>query len=145
MNHDVNVKVDTSALDSKFQQVKKHFCENKKTYLAGVGGAAFASITCIVMRGVASQSISPGISGTASRGISVTGKKIAMTNVSLISANRQGPPSWVIRCLETGNIFTSQHAAAIEMGLPESELSKHLNGFMDHVRGNTFERICIAA
>jgi hypothetical protein len=63
----------------------------------------------------------------------------------MIEANRQGPPSWVVRCKETSDIFMSQKAAAKEMGLSASHLSDHLSGGMDHVRGFTFERICMAA
>ena len=111
------------------------------------------------LRSNASQRISLGIPETASRGIPVTGENVAinkasniligksnvLNNVSYISANRQGPPSWVVRCIETGKIFTSQHLTALEMDLPENELSRHLNGALDHVRGFTFERICMAA
>ena len=59
------------------------------------------------MRDVAKQPISRGIPVTADRGIAVIGKKVSLNNVSYISSDRQGPPSWVIRCLETGEIFMS--------------------------------------
>lgn len=126
------------------EKAVKNWEDHKKIYI-GIGVGLLAGITCSMMRDIVQQSISRGISVTADRGISVIGKKVAMNNVSYISANRQGPPSWVIRCLETGAIFTSQRIAAMEMGLPENEISKHLNGLMDHVRGNHFERICLAA
>lgn len=129
-------------MGQKIEKIKTHFRENKKTYLVGIG---VAGITAIIMRGIASQSISRGISVTAERGISVLGKKVVMENVSYISSNRQGPPSWVIRCKETNDIFTSQRSAASEMNLSDSEISKHLNGLMDNVRGFHFERICMAA
>lgn len=67
------------------------------------------------------------------------------TVVSVISADRSGPPSWVVRCKETGDVFSSQKSAALVMDLSQSELSKHLNGMMDHVRGYHFDRICMAA
>jgi hypothetical protein len=125
-------------------KIVTHVQEHKEIYI-GIGVGALAGITCTVMKSIAQQPISRGISVTADRGISVAGKKVSLNNVSYIYANRQGPPSWVVRCIETGVIFTSQHSAAMEMGLPEAELSKHLNGLMDHVRGNHFERICLAA
>ncbi len=68
-----------------------------------------------------------------------------LNSVSFILSNRQGPPSWVVRCKETGDIFASQNSAANGMNLPANEISKHLNGVMDTVRGFTFERICMAA
>jgi hypothetical protein len=125
--------------------VKDHLKENKKFYIGLGAGVALAGITAPIVRGVVHQPISRGISVTADRGISVVGKKVSMSNVSYISADRQGPPSWVVRCKETGAIFTSQRSAATEMGLHETEVSKHLNGLMEHVRGNHFERICMAA
>lgn len=107
--------------------------------------ATIAGFTYVIMRGVALQPIDRGISVIAKRGISVLGKKVVMNNVSYISSNRQGAPSWVVRCIETGSIFPSQRLAALTMDIPEREISKHLNGIMDNVRGFTFERICMAA
>lgn len=124
--------------------IKDHIERHKVAY-SFAAGAALAGITAVIVRDFVSLPISHGTSVTAKRGISVLGRKVVMNNVSYISANRQGPPSWVVRCIETGAIFTSQHAAATEMGIPASELSKHLNGLMDHARGNHFERICLAA
>jgi hypothetical protein len=125
--------------------IKAHVGRHKTIYCSVGTGIIVAGITYTITRGVASQSISGGISVTAKRGISVLGKKVVMNNVSYISANRQGSPSWVVRCLETGEIFTSQLSAARELDIPASEISKHLNGLMDHVRGYHLERVCLAA
>lgn len=99
------------------------------------------------------------IHGTTSPGNPGTGESVSVDNafhsffskttvlndISYIPANRQGPPSWVVRCLETGGIFPSQRQTAVGMDLPENELSQHLNGTIPHVRGYHFERICMAA
>jgi hypothetical protein len=122
----------------RYQKVKQHLKDNKKIYLAMSGSVVFAGISCFIVRGIASQRIDRGISVVADR-------SVVTNNVSLISSRRQGAPSWVIRCLETGKILSSQLSAAKEMELPASEISKQLNGIMDHVRGYHFERICIAA
>ena len=133
-------------MDNKLENVKNHLSERREFYIGVSCGVAAVGITCLIMRGVASsQPIGHGISVTAERGISVLGKKVVMNDVSYIVSNRQGPPSWVVRCVETGGIFSSQNSAAREMGLSTAELSKHLNGLMDTVRGYTFERICMAA
>jgi len=129
-------------------RVKKHVKEHREVYIIGAAclSAGFlAGKTWPIVRGVDYQPISRGISVAADRGISVVGKRVSMNNVSYISSNRQGPPSWVVRCLDNGVIFTSQRSAAIEMELPENEISKHLNGLMENVRGYRFERICLAA
>lgn len=131
---------------SKKDRIKQHFSENKKFYFGAMTGIGIAEISWFIMRGVAAQRINRGISVVADRGISVIADRSVVTNnVSLISSRRQGAPSWVVRCLETGDIFSSQLSAAKEMDLPASEISKQLNGIMDHVRGYHFERICLAA
>jgi hypothetical protein len=138
------------------EEIKSHFERNKRTYI--IGGAVLAGITCLVMRGHAFQHIGRGIPVAAKGGIPVLGENVVnvrplslfsnrMTNhiVSVIESGRQGPPSWVIRCKETGEIFTSQAGAAREMDLPANEISRQLNGLIDHVRDFHFERICLAA
>ena len=127
------------------EELKKHLSDNKKFYIGLSAGAGIAGITYLIMRNNSTQPISRGIAVTASRGIAVTGKKVVMENVSYISSNRSGPPSWVVRCVQTGQIYTSQTSAANEMGLKASEISRHLNGLRDTVRGYTFERICLSA
>ena len=79
------------------------------------------------------------------RGGLVLGNSYALNDVSFIFSNRQGPPSWVIRCKETGDIFSSQAKAALEMNIEASRISEHLNGVRDSVNGYHFERICLAA
>lgn len=132
-------------MTKRTETIKTHFREHKEAYIVGGVCLSFATITALIMRDIKSQHISHGSSVTAKRGISVLGKNVVMNNVSYISAHRQGPPSWVVRCLETDKIFTSQNSAAEAMDLSSSEISKHLNGLMDHVRGFHFERICLAA
>ena len=133
-------------MGQKAQKIKKHVKRHEVLYSFLGKGVVIAGITALIMRGVASQHINRGISVVADRGISVFADRSVVTNtVSLISSRRQGAPSWVIRCIETGVIFTSQLKAATEMELPASEISKQLNGTMDSVRGYTFERICMAA
>lgn len=144
------------------KKAKKHIKKHKTEYYCIVTGVVVAGITLLIMRSRSDSSISRGIPVTAKRGLAVPGEasvnalevnrgglvlgnSYALNNVSFISSNRQGPPSWVIRCLETGAIFASQNLCANEMGVAKSEVSKHLNGFLDNVQGYHFERICLAA
>jgi hypothetical protein len=125
--------------------IKAHIEKHKVAY-SFAAGAALAGITAVIMRDVISQPISRGPAVTAQGGnVAVLGKRAVMSNVSFVSANRPGPPSWIVRCLETNEYFSSQKKAALTMGIPQSELSQHLNGLRDTVRGRTFERICLAA
>ena len=141
----MDIKVETP-IETKWNKIKEHISKHKTVYACTTTGIVVAGITSCIMRGVASkQSISCGHAVAAKRGIAVLGKRVVMNNVSYISADRKGPPSWVVRCKETGDIFTSQRAAAIEMNLDYTKLSKHLNGMLEHANGYTFERVCMAA
>lgn len=118
--------------------------EHVKKYQLVYVSIGVATITCLIMRGVASQSASRDVIVTAGRDAIVARKGIAMDNVSFISSNRQGPPSWVVRCLETGDVFTSQNSAAAELGITATNISRQINGLQENAQGFHFERLCIA-
>lgn len=61
-------------------------------------------------------------------------------------ARKQGPPSYVIRCRETGEIFTSQAEACRILGIHPSRLSRHLNGHEGYetILGNSWKRSAVA-
>ena len=127
-------------------KIKEHLKCNKKVYIAvGSTTIVVAGTTALIMRRCSSNPINHGTSVIAENGFSVLGKKVSLNNVSYFASGRQGPPSWVVRCVETDQVYTSQRSAAIAMDLSAAEISKHLNGLMDHVRGYHFERICMAA
>jgi hypothetical protein len=140
--------------DKAFEGITNHVKRHKVAYSFGAG-VAVAGLTCLIMRGVYSQHIRGAVGVPAQGAVGVLGVSDVNIHplsffskqnvVTVIEANRQGPPSWVVRCKETLDIFPSQKAAAKEMGLSASHLSDHLSGGMDHVNGFTFERICMAA
>jgi hypothetical protein len=119
--------------------IKKHLQDNKEVYIAGATGLLIGGIAIVLCKRYP----------LALENSSISVKPIAFLArqnvVTVIEANRQGSPSWVVRCKETGQIFMSQKSAAEAMGLPASDISRHLNGVLDHARGYTFERICMAA
>lgn len=139
-------------------RILAHFKKRKTLYIS-IGcvaiGIGIAVLTGHIMKNFNSR----GIPVTTSRGIPVTGEgseffanhqgglftKNVTNFTQTVNAYRQGPPSWVIRCLETGESFMSQNKAATAMGLSPAEISRHLNGALDDVRGYHFERICMAA
>lgn len=128
------------------EKLKAHIEKHKLVYACTTTGVVVAGITWVIMRSIASQHISRGIAVAADRGIAVVADRSVVTNnVSYISSRRQGSPSWVIRCIETGEIKESQRAMALLMDLFESDLSQHLNGRKPDVNGYHFERICLAA
>ena len=128
MNHDVNVKVDTSALDSKFQQVKQHFRENKKTYLVGVGSALVGA----AVMGRGAQIVD---------GFKLVHVQWKSPNVYNVALTRRGHPGFIVKCIETGETFASQGRAAEACGISSAALSQHLNGMKAHAQGLHFERL----
>jgi hypothetical protein len=79
--------------------------------------------------------------------LAMLAKKIVIKDSVLLFstyARDQGPPSWVIRCVETKSIFTSQLHAAKAMSLDPSSISRHLNGTKEHVNGYHFVRVAMA-
>lgn len=135
-------------IEMNTDKIKQHLRDNKTHYIWGSVTVVVAGITCVIVKGrCSSHRIDRGISVVADRGISVIAdRSVVKDNVFHISKHsRRGAPSWIVRCVETGEVFSSQREAAEAMGLSQSEISKHLNGLMDHVRGFTFERIAMAA
>jgi len=65
--------------------------------------------------------------------------------VTVVKADRQGPPSWIIECIETGEKAFSQNSMAHLKGISRSKLSQHLNGSREHVDGLHFKRLAMAA
>jgi hypothetical protein len=153
------LSIKENCMKQRLEKVKTHVKAHKVIYTSIGVGIVVAGFTYLITRDIDSRHISRGIPVTASRGIPVTGESVGINNVSqsligsntvlnsvsYFAANRQGPPSWVVRCLENDMVCTSQHAIALAMDLPESEISRHLNGSIDNVRGFHFERICMAA
>lgn len=128
-----------------YARVKQHIKDHKELYI-GLGiGVGLAGITALIMRTHSGSTILRDTVVEAQRDIVVLGKNATLNKVSYFDSLRQGPPSWVVRCLETGQVFTSQRAAALAMDLSEANLSQHLNGVRDHVNNFHFERICLAA
>lgn len=122
-------------------EIKSHFERNKAAYISGIMFVGFA----FLMTKSSSSHIDREISVTAKNGVAVNGNKVMLSNVTVIAANRQGPPSWVIHNKTTGDFAPSQRAMAIHDGISESNLSQHLNGIQDSVSGMKYERVCMAA
>ena len=120
-----------------FDKVKEHVGRHKVAYTAGamvvVSGASFY---------VGARVGSP-IAFTQKGTIVGINNKLYQTVVVLV--NRQGPPSWMIRCVETGEEFLSQRSAAFTHNLTERELSRHLNGMLESVGGKHYIRTGLAA
>jgi hypothetical protein len=127
--------------------IRAHVDRHKNLYYVG-SLAVVAGITYAITRSTIAQRVM-GEGLNAQRALTNTAsfsfaKNATLNNVSFIVSNRQGPPSWVIKCVETGEEFLSQRSTAIAKGLRQSDLSQHLNGLQENVNGLHFERLCLA-
>ena len=121
-------------------KVKEHVGRHKVAYSLG---------TIVVIAGVSYWvGVRTGSSFTLSE-LSNKGTVVGINNkmnqtvVQLV--DRSGPPSWVIRCIETGEETLSQHEMASLHGLRVSDLRAHLNGYLDSVNDKHYVRLGLAA
>ena len=126
---------------AKYQEISAHIEKNKNVYISAVASSA---ITAAVLLMLKQSSTSSPINVDAGRDAIVAGRDVVMENVKMISADRQGPPSWVIRNKMTNHVEKSQRRMALHDGVSQSTLSRHLNGLRDHANGMEYERLCLA-
>lgn len=62
-------------------------------------------------------------------------------NAVITFLERRGHPGFVVKCLETGEVFASQNRCASLLGINPADLSKHLRGLKVHAGGLHFERL----
>lgn len=115
------------------QKVKGHFKKHKVKYI--VGG------TCLVVGGTVGYYL--GNKGIINVQLVNTGsvEQHQYIDKSVNILSRRGHAGDVIRCLETGETFASQKRAAVVYGVNQGDISKHLKGKKDNVKGLTFEKV----
>ena len=142
------------------ETIKKHFAEHKEVYI-GIGiGLTLAGITWVIVRGKSTDlvagSVPDLVAGTGDSAGSVVDNTTrsfsfgfnnhttSINNaVTTIHTGTRGNPGFVTRCIETGELFETQDAAARAFGIPAEFLSKHLNYGRPLKEGLHFERLGI--
>lgn len=64
--------------------------------------------------------------------------------VTVIEREGRGHPGYLVRCLETNDIYPSQTAAAKALDIPPSVITDHINGKFPDAHGFHIERIAIS-
>ena len=124
-----------STTDTEYEtrktRIKNHLQTHKTTYIAGTTGiiVGAAGATLLIAR------VNPQINVIR---ILSSGDDYITQITELV---RRGHPGYVVKCIETGETFASQGRAAELLKLSASDLSKHLNGMKDAVKGLHFARI----
>lgn len=125
----------------KYEQIKGHVERNKPFY-AFAGGIVVTAVVIVVTKRVDMRYLG----GTVRTALLAKNVTVKDSGVLLIQTFERwtGSPSWMVRCVETGRVFTSQADAAKIMDLSPTTLSRHLNGLRDHVNGYHFVRVAMA-
>jgi hypothetical protein len=126
-----------------YDKVKDHIKRHKEAYI--VGAVGFATIACLSMRGRYAA-----VRGATDESVQVHVRPLAFlsnqhnTVVTEIHRGGTGAPSYIVRCIDTGETWLSQRQAAIAHKIPGSELSAHLNGKFPEINGHQYERLGLA-
>ncbi len=122
-------------MNENIEKAKKHLKENHKVYIGTSTGFVVGIAASVFVHNNGVYNI-----------LNSFNFNWKSTNIGINLPERLGHPGWIIRCLETDDIFPSQNNAAKSMGLNPRTLSAYLNGKTSSisVSGFTFERICEA-
>lgn len=113
-----------------YQKVKGHLQRHKEAYVTGAGCMA---IGLAVGKGPELKQVVDSFK---------IQYKTVTTNVVTANLTRRGHPGYIVKCVETGEMFASQNRAAEAFrSVTPANLSQHLNGRMSHAGGMHFERI----
>lgn len=129
-------------------KLKEHFKRHKNFYFGLAIGIGVAGITYAIMKekpiGLPSGSM-PELPSGSGPSIFVSGDSnhLAPIITTNVYNKGRGHPGYFVRCVESGEIFSSQKKAANFFGITESNLSSHLNGLFDDCNGLHFERISV--
>lgn len=157
-NIEINVNVGFNKPD--IQAIKDHIERNKKRYICAgvvVGTLVFALITHRIVRRTR-YPIALGAKDAVAHG--ATSSVVQLENAPSIFyksksidyhpshtvnyyTGKKGHPGFMTRCLETGEIFSSQKKAAKAYDVTEKMISGNLNGRLPDVNGLHFERVSV--
>jgi len=128
----MNEKVEKAKVESekKGKKIRKHFKNNKVVYLVGLGCTTLGALSTLAV--VSSPLVS-------NRLIQVLTYKSSQTLEVWIEA--LGDPGNVIQDMTSGIIYASQGQAARELGLNPADISRHLAGHNDAVKGHIFTKL----
>jgi|KBSMisStaDraftv2_1062788.scaffolds.fasta_scaffold27891_6 hypothetical protein len=116
-------------------QVKAHISRNRERYITG-SVVVVAGITCYIVRGRT-------VAGFAASEVNI--RPFAFFSkqnvVTVIEREGRGHPGYLVKCLETGDIFRTQGDAARALGVDGKTMTRHILGDLPHVNDLHFERL----
>ena len=122
---------------SNVEQIKKHFKKNKVVYIStgcGVGVGLVAGI--LISKNVVNKTTVAEMKNVVAwKPTQITKQVIEVTIEAL------GDPGNVVQDTTTGIIYASQNQAARELNLRASDISRHLSGYTNNVKGHVFVKL----
>lgn len=113
-----------------FDRIKMHFRDNKKTYVA-VGIAVV--VTAVICKRKEMFLIVDSFNMKINSPVT--------NNIPRIEFVYRGLPSHILQCDQTGDATGSINRMAELLNLNASEISQHLRGLRDDVKGYTFTKL----
>ena len=138
-------------------QIKKHYEEYKTAYYI-CGGAILVVASVLITRGIMKKNLSGVLSVPDTGMLSVPSPNVQLEDsasllfaqgnninqkVKVIYKGEKGHPGFITKCLETGDVFSSQKKAATFANTSPSNMSSHLSGLFEDVNGLHFERVVV--
>ena len=144
-------------------KIKEHLKKYKVCYVGAACLVVGAGFTCLMMRKDIGLLCGPnsrllcGHEGSGKIAVDNTARSfsfnafsdnsgnttITHNAVTTIHNNSRGHSGFVTRCLETGDVFSTQNAAAKAFDISPSVMSSHLNKGVPLDQGLTFERLAV--
>jgi hypothetical protein len=119
-------------MSEKTEKIKKHFRDNKKSYV--IGGSCL-TIGVVVGVVICRQTTQVAIANPAV----VNWKPVS--NIVQIQMVRPGQKAFVVQCLDDQRIWPSITAAAKDLGIDPKLISGNIKGLLDDAKGLHFEKI----
>jgi len=128
-------------MHERFEKIKAHLEKHKTLYACVATAAGVATFTAVIMRGryVENPMGSNGHDGATVRLLSFLSNRPSV--VTVIQREGRGHPGYIVRCIETGDVFLSQTQAAAAMLIPEKVISHQITGKTLDANGYHFERV----
>lgn len=129
---------------SKIETIKTHVREHKKAYVIGGTVAAVGVATGVgYILGV--RTTPKNVETLVAPSNTINGLAWKPTQTIEVVVEALGDPGNIVQDLTTGTIYASQNQAAKAVGATSGEMSKHLNGLSNAVKGHKFARLGKAA
>ena len=130
-------------VEGKIKKIKKHFRDNRKTYITHtIVALAATAVTALILASRRNEINVETGDGDIQTNFIAENQEINYYKQTITKyGNKQGAKGNRVVCLETQKEFQSQSLAAIWAGVSNKRMSQHLDGMTPNVNEWTFMRV----